>query len=231
MQDLLPDYLTVRDVLAATFFLLVWLGSDWLMDKSPLAARTTGAAMARYRMDWMLEMSRREMRMFDSALLGVLRNGVSFFASVVVLAIGGAVALMGQAEQLEIVARDLNTSLAGTRAEWEAKTLLVIFMLVNSFLKFAWANRIFGYCAIVMGATPDAVADPEGAERTAARAGSLNIAAGRSFNRGLRALYFALAALSWYLGPVALTVSTVLVAAMLYRREFRSNSRIAIIEE
>ncbi len=36
----------------------------------------------------------------------------------------------------------------------------------------------------------------------------MNITAARSFNRGLRSIYFALAALAWLLGPVPLLAVT-----------------------
>jgi uncharacterized membrane protein len=43
-----------------------------------------------------------------------------------------------------------------------------------------------------------------------------------SQNRGLRAYYFGLALLAWFIGPIYLAISAVWVVAVLYRRDFRS---------
>ena len=48
--------------------------------------------------------------------------------------------------------------------------------------------------------------------------------AARHANDGLRAYYFALAVLSWFLHPVAFMLATAWVTAVLYRREFLSRA-------
>ena len=75
---------------------------------------------------------------------------------------------------------------------------------------------------------PNDVTDPTALPR-AAKAAEININAARSYNRGLRAVYFAIAALAWLLGPIALIVATVITFVVLWRREFRSNSRSVLI--
>ncbi len=56
------------------------------------------------------------------------------------------------------------------------------------------------------------------ADRAAALVGS----AAESFNDGVRAYYFAFAALAWFLSPAAFAVAAALVVAVLYGREFHS---------
>ncbi|MDO9525743.1 MAG: DUF599 family protein, partial [Gemmobacter sp.] len=77
-------------------------------------------------------------------------------------------------------------------------------------------------------AVPNDPADPMAYPR-AAQAAELSISAVRGFNRGLRSIYFALAALCWLLGALPLMVGTVLVGLTLARREFASHSRAAIL--
>jgi uncharacterized membrane protein len=91
-------------------------------------------------------------------------------------------------------------------------------------LKFIWAHRLFGYCAILMAAVPNDPAHPEARHR-AAQAADINITAAKSFNRGLRSIYFALGALGWLAGPLGLTVGTVVISLTLLRRDFASTSR------
>jgi len=47
-------------------------------------------------------------------------------------------------------------------------------------------------------------------------------AAAETFNDGLRAYYFSFAALAWFVSPMAMVLATLLVVAILYSREFRS---------
>jgi uncharacterized membrane protein len=110
----------------------------------------------------------------------------------------------------------------------ELKVVLVLLFVANALLKFIWAHRLFGYCTIMMAAVPNDVDDPQALPRAAAAA-EINITAARSFNRGLRSIYFALGALGWLLGAYALLFTTLITAAVLLRREFVSQSRLIIM--
>ena len=48
--------------------------------------------------------------------------------------------------------------------------------------------------------------------------------AGRHFNMGLRAYYFGLAVLAWFIDPVVFIAATLWVVYVVYRREFRSHT-------
>ncbi len=79
-----------------------------------------------------------------------------------------------------------------------------------------------------MGATPiDPGEDPR-AEAMAGRAARIAALAARHSKRGLRAYFFALAALAWFLHPVLFMGTNVYVLFVLYRREFRSRSQRAL---
>jgi uncharacterized membrane protein len=47
-------------------------------------------------------------------------------------------------------------------------------------------------------------------------------ASAKHFNRGIRAYYFGLAALSWFVDPFSFMLLSAWVVLVLYRREFRS---------
>lgn len=55
-------------------------------------------------------------------------------------------------------------------------------------------------------------------------------AAGRHFNRGQRAFFFALGYLGWFISPWLLMATSVAVALVLWRRQFGSDSRRALID-
>ena len=82
--------------------------------------------------------------------------------------------------------------------------------------------------AVVMAAVPNDPTDAYALPR-AQKAGEINITAAKSFNRGLRSVYFALAACGWLLGPYALIGATALTALVLWRREFASRSRAVLM--
>ena len=96
----------------------------------------------------------------------------------------------------------------------------------HAFFKFAWAFRVSHYASIMIGATPIATGDnsrecEDHAERTA----HLLSIAGEHANRGLRAYYYAIAALAWFFHPVLLIIATTWVVLILARRDLFSRSR------
>ena len=228
MSDLIGRLLSPADIAALATFFVCLFGSAWLIEHSSDRRPSTSRLMAYYRRRWMREVPYRSNRVLDSTLLITLRNGAAFFASGTMIAVGGIAALLGQTERLVDVAEDFTGDLGASQTVWEAKLLFVLLLVVAAFLHFVWSHRVFGYCAILMGAIAE-TASEEASKAAADRAADLNISAGRSFNRGLRMVYFALAALAWFLGPAALIVASLLVTAMLYRREFHSRSRAALL--
>ena len=207
---------------AIAFLILAWVLIGWHIEHPPKARPSVTKLVTEYRREWMRQMVERNPRIFDSQTLSSLRQGASFFASATMIAIGGGLALIGNSERLVGVASDL--AIEAPAIVWEIKVLLILFFLTNAFLKFVWSHRLFGYCAIVMAAVPNDPADPQALPR-AAKAGEINITAAKSFNRGLRSVYFSLAACGWLVGPLVLVGATVMTASVLWRREFASQSR------
>ena len=226
----LPSELAVFtrvDAIGVAMLIAVWWGMTLLIEHAPRRFPSTSNLMADYRREWMVQFVSREPRIFDSQVIGQLRQGTSFFASASLIAIGGALALLGDLERVMGVAEDLT---AGDQPilVWEVKILLIVVFLVNAFLKFVWSNRLFGYCAVMMGAVPNPRDHPAALTR-AAKAAEINITAARGFNRGLRSLYCALAAAAWMLGAWALIAASLITALVLLRREFASTSRAVLM--
>lgn len=220
-------HFTERDLVAVAVLIAAWAGVTLLIEHAPRRFPSTSNLMAQYRREWMVQFVARDPRIFDSQLVGQLRQGTSFFASATLLAIGGTLALLGDIERLIGLADDL-TSGPVPLIVWEVKILAIVIFLTNAFLKFVWANRLFGYCAVVMGAVPNDPADPAAMPR-ANKAAEINITAARGFNRGLRALYFALASTAWLMGPLALVLAVAVTLIVLLRREFASESRAVLM--
>jgi uncharacterized membrane protein len=214
------------DATALLALLLAWTLAGWLIETPPKWRPSVSVLMQDYRRDWMRTFVTRQPRIFDAQLIDSLRQGTAFFASACLIAIGGGVALIGNSAAVQRLADDL--PLASPGPDVALKMLPVILLLANALLKFIWAHRLFGYCSILMAAVPNEAEDPLAFHR-ASQAAEINITAAKSFNRGLRSIYFALAALGWLLGPWGLLIGTVLSTTVLLRREFASVSRQIIL--
>lgn len=215
------DYYALAALVAGWWLIGFWI--EHSSDRFP----STSRLMADYRRDWMKVMLTRDPRIFDAQIVSNLRQGTAFFASTSLIALGGVLALLGNFERLTTLADDL-AQVNAPLFVWEVKLIVVILFLTNAFLKFVWANRLFGYAAVLMAAVPNGTDDPRCQPRIT-QAAEINVLSAQSFNRGLRALYFALASCAWLAGPVTLSLAVVLTLGVIWRREFASRSRKVLL--
>jgi uncharacterized membrane protein len=228
MDSILPlGPLRLIDAIALTFTLLAWFGIGWLIEHPPASRPSVCVIMKEYRREWMRQFVTRQPRIFDASMIDNLRQGTAFFASASMIAIGGGVALIGNPAAVVGIARDL--TIPEQSIGFQARVLLVVLFLANALLKFIWAHRLFGYCAIVMSAVPNELDHPMVNIR-AQQAAEINITAARSFNRGLHSIYFALGSIAWLLGSYPLIVAIALTSGLLLRREFASKSREVLLQ-
>ncbi|WP_343039186.1 DUF599 domain-containing protein [Propylenella binzhouense] len=220
---------TILDWISLVLFVAGWILYSFLIERSHWRALTLTAAMNRQRVVWMETMLAREVRIVDTSIVAGLQNGTAFFASTSLLAIGSAFALMNAADLGIELARHLPGASQVTRDQWELKALGLMGIYGYAFFKFGWSYRLFNYASILMGAMPPASErDTEDARIAARRAGAMNAAAGRHFNRGLRAFFFSVGYLGWFASDWAFLVLTLVVLAVLVRRQLGSEAaRIA----
>lgn len=216
------------DLAALVVFIALWAGYTIYADRLTGEGHTLLAATARHRRTWMRNLCDREARVTDSALLGNLMRSVSFFASASVLIMGGLVALLGAGERAYGVLQDLPFVAVSERGAFETKVVLLTGVFVYAFFQITWSLRQFNYCCVLMGAAPPPEAEAGVKDIFAEHAARLNALAANSFNRGLRAYYFALAMMTWSIHAGVMVVATLVVVAVLYRREFRSKTLRAL---
>lgn len=213
------------DCLAVGFFAIEWLVYAHTLERSDYGRNSLSARMNIYREVWVRRMLDREARMVDMQIMASLQNGTAFFASSSLIAIGGGLALLRATNDALAVLSTLPIDLSPSPALWEIKCVGLILIFVYTFFKFAWAYRLFNYVAILFGAMPAASKrDTPEAEAHVLRTARLFESAGRHFNRGQRAFFFALGYLGWFVSPWVLFVTTAAVVIVTWRRQFASNA-------
>lgn len=236
------------DWLALVLFVLLWMGYAWFARFWGLRTPSLMATTQRYRRLWMLQSTARDPRVLDGIITQSLSNNPSFLASTSILVIGGLAAVLGTTDRAAELVREIPFAEATPMLVFEFKVLVLVSVFVFAFFRFTWSMRQYVIAGVVIGAMPSAKEFEQaeagvqaagtvgfGASATHTAGGALdrNAVANRvaallglaadTFNDGLRAYYFAFAALCWFLSPAFFLVGTLLVILVLYSREFRSD--------
>ncbi|UCI33450.1 DUF599 domain-containing protein [Mesorhizobium sp. B4-1-4] len=226
------SYLSTADLAALGFFLLAWVLHTLASDGRLVSRMSLTTAMNAQREAWMRTMAEREIRIVDTAIMSGLQHGTAFFASSSLIALGGCFALLGASDRVLEVLSNLPLGSAPSRSAFQIKVLGLVLILAFSFFKFGWAYRLFNYCSILIGAVPiphgEASRNPV-TETAVWRATQMNMLAGKHFNSGLRGVFFSIGYLGWFVDPVVFVLSTLLLLAVLVRRQFFSAARRAVI--
>ncbi len=218
------------DIAAVAFFVVEWLVYGITLEHTAYGRDSLSARMNGYREVWVRNILDREARMVDMQIMTSLQNGTAFFASTSLIAIGGALTLMRSTDDMLAVASALPFGIETSRALWEIKTIGLAVIFAYAFFKFAWSYRLFNYVAILIGAMPPHTDQNKPSARAhAIRAGKLSAAAGRHFNRGQRAFFFAIGYLGWFISPWLFMGATAAVVIVMWRRQFASDSVQAVM--
>ncbi len=212
------------DIAALAVFVGLWAAFSVVAEHSRFSRQRLARTTEELRIIWMRKMCDRENRITDSTLLASLMRSVSFFASASMLILSGLVALLGSGMRGYEVFQTLPIPNPGTIEQFEARLGILSCVFIYSFFQMTWSLRQFNYCCILMGSSPLPSDSTYKKDAFAVQAGRLQAMAADSFNRGLRAYYFALAMLAWFFSPWAFMAATVVVLAIMVRREFRSKS-------
>jgi uncharacterized membrane protein len=221
---------SMSDVIAASVFLLCWLGygqvANWVALKRPSLV----SAVRSFRQRWIERICERENHTADATLLSNLLRGALFFASTTVLILGGLVALLGTAPKVAEVISQLPYTTPKEPLLAEIKALVLIFVYVYAFFKFTWSAWQYNVLSILVGAMPRPDSDAQLRSDYAEAAARVAALAGESYNNGVRAYYFSIPVMAWFIDPLLFLSATVVVTIVLYRREFYSPILIALRE-
>ena len=177
-------------------------------------------------------MIERDNRMTDVNIMRTLTRSSQFFASTTILVLGALIALTGYVQQTLEVVSGLPFTMQATARLLEVKIMLLVLVFTYAFFKFSWGMRQLGQASTLVGAAPPKPADnPEQYAPWINRIARITSYAGSNFNNGLRAYYFGVAALAWFLHPGLMILTTAWVMYVLYNREFHSKTLRAMLDD
>lgn len=215
--------LSIIDIMALVWFSLMWGGYTLYAKRRAKVVSCLSFEMRRKRNHWMQQMLRRDNKMADVGLISTLERNVTFFASSCLLILAGLLTVLTSSERLSMVLSGLIPWSVQTETQIQIKVLLLAFIYVFAFFQFTWSLRQYGFCGVLIGAAPDGRAmAAEEQELYASRTAKVIDQANHSFNYGLRAIYFSLAALTWFIDSMLFVAATVVVLLILKHREFHS---------
>jgi len=224
-----PILLPLEDIAALIWMLACWGGYAFVTDRFALNKREVARVMYHHRVTWMEKMLERENRMPDVNIITAHIRSGTLFASTSILILAGTVAVLGNIDRLRIVISQLSFAAEPLPEMLELKVFVLIGIFVYAFFKYAWCLRQYNNSLILIGAAPQTKdCDEAIIADYSVRAASVLTRAANTFNRGLRAYYFGLASLTWFIQPWLLALSAIWVILVLYRRDYRSQTLQAL---
>jgi len=169
---------------------------------------------------WVANATRRESP-FDAILSGNIMGSVSFLASTAVLLILAIFAVFGQVPALLEALNSLSPERHYNSVEVQLHLVVMLVMFVLAFFAFTLSLRQFNHFCIMLGAIDHS--EPTSDEEIDAIT-RMNALGAQNFNSGIRAYYFSVATVAWFVSewlPIVTCVATIVILA---HREFFSSS-------
>ena len=189
----------------------------------PLVERTRpslSVIMSLQRRRWVANATRRESPL-DAILSANLMQSVSLLASTSMLIVLAIFAGFGAVPQLMDTLNSLGLGHEVTPQAMQVQLLVLVTIFASSFFAFTLSLRQFNHFCIMIGAI---VHDQPSTEEEIDAIAMLNSLAAKNFNNGIRAYYFAVPAVSWFVSPLLAIVVTVITTLFIVHREFFSSA-------
>ena len=213
-------------VLAVGWFLTCWLGYTRYAGVKAKTTPCLASVLHLYREDWMRRMLMRDNRIADTSVIGNLERNASFFASSTLIILAGIFTVFGASEKALTALSSLPLVEQADRSVSEVKLLGLALVFVYAFFTFSWCMRQYNFSAILLGSAP-LVAERNVSEQErklfVQRSARVISSAANQFNQGLRAYYFGLAMMVWFINPWLFMLASTIVLFVLYHREFHSS--------
>lgn len=222
--------LTPLDWLALAWFIMCWVGyTQYSGFNSPQSRNRLQDVLHIHIRQWVATMHARENRIVDTTIIANIERNATFLASSSLLIIAGLTTALGSSEKVDALLSDLPFASTASN-HWELGIVLMLVAFIHAFFTFTWCVRQWGFASILVGSAPNAEEETSIEERRKHQEALAQIIwlAIYHFNVGLRAYYFSLALIAWFIHPIAFIAASSWVVAVLYRREFRSRTLSAL---
>lgn len=210
----------MTSLITSLFPLLAYFAYNLVVPLVERRRPSLSSIMNMQRRRWVANATRRESP-FDAILSGNIMGSVSFLASTSVLLVLAVFAVFGQLPTLMETLGTLSPENRFTERDVQIHLMVMLAMFVLAFFAFTLALRQFNHFCIMLGALEhDRVASEEEIEAIT----RMNALGARNFNSGIRAYYFAVATVAWFVSEwlaVAACLATILILA---HREFFSTA-------
>lgn len=213
-------------LLAVLWFVICWGGYTRYAHVKGITTPCLASVLHLYREDWMRRMLLRDNRIADASVIGNLERNASFFASSTLIILAGILTVLGASDRAVSLLADLPFVQAASREMSEVKLLSLAVVFVYAFFTFSWCMRQYNFAAVLVGSAPmvgERHVTEQERKAFAERAARVISMAANQFNLGLRAYYFGMAILAWFINPWFFMLVTSGVVLVLYRREFHSD--------
>ncbi|MBV6289652.1 DUF599 domain-containing protein [Pseudomonas aegrilactucae] len=214
------------NLLAACWFVACWGGYTRYATWKGRDTACLASVMHLYREDWMRRMLLRDNRIADASVIGNLERNASFFASSTLIILAGILTVLGATDRALSLLADLPLVQQASQGMSEIKLLCLAMVFVYAFFTFSWCMRQYNFAAVLVGSAPmigERQVSEQERKAFAQRGARVISLAANQFNFGLRAYYFGMALLSWFISPWLLILMSTGVVLVLYRREFHSD--------
>ncbi|MBM3490135.1 MAG: DUF599 family protein [Alphaproteobacteria bacterium] len=226
---MLPANVHWFDLAALAAFVACWIGYPHVIER--LGKRPSiNRLMHPLRRIWMARMLERDLRIPDTQILGFAFQSASFFASTTIIVIAALVSAFGALDRVHPTLSEISLIKAASIQLMQYKLLVVVVVVFfYALLAFTWALRQYNYLAAIIGAAPQAPVPEVEARAIAEALGRLMSSAVASVNAGMRAYYFAIAALLWFVHPLLFLGGTLCIVGMLAHRQSYSPAARAVL--
>jgi uncharacterized membrane protein len=158
---------------------------------------------------------------FDAILSGNIMSSVSFLASTAVLLILAIFAVFGQVPALMDALDSLSLDRVYTTLDVQLHLVVILTMFVLAFFAFTLSLRQFNHFCIMLGAIDHSAPTSEEEIDAITR---MNALGAKNFNSGIRAYYFSVATVAWFVSEWLPIVASLITILILAHREFFSSA-------
>ena len=209
---------------ATIFPLLCWFTYNYGVPLIERKRPSLSVIMSMQRRRWVKNATLRESPL-DAILSANLMSSVSFLASTSVLLVLAIFAAIGQTSSVMEALNGVGMGVEYAPADLRIHFVVMLAIFTLSFFAFTLALRQFNHFCIMIGAMDHSGRVSEAEVDAIAQ---LNTLAAKNFNNGIRAYYFSVATVAWFVAPwLAIVASIVTVAFLIHREFFSSAHRIA----